>query len=81
MQSMTVYPMAGYIAMALEASAQRAAARNVLFDKFELREVTVSRPLVIHEGLDVETNVTLRAYTESTRTSSDVWDGLSMLAA
>lgn len=71
---MTVYPMAGYIAMALEASAQRAAARNVLFDKFELREVTVSRPLVIHEGLDVETNVTLRAYTESTRASSDVWD-------
>ncbi|KAN0092149.1 BcPKS8, polyketide synthase [Hyaloscypha variabilis] len=74
MQSMTVYPMAGYIAMALEAAAQRATLRNVAFDKFNLREVTVSRPLVIHEGADVETNITLRAFTEGTRTSSDTWD-------
>ena len=74
MQSMTVYPMAGYIAMALEAVAQRAELRNVAFDKFDLREVTVSRPLVIHEGSDVETNITLRAFTEGTRTSSDTWD-------
>lgn len=74
MQSMTVYPMAGYIAMALEAAAQRAAMRNVAFDKFDLREVTVSRPLVIHEGSDVETNITLRAFAEGTRTSSDTWD-------
>ena len=74
MQSMTVYPMAGYIAMALEAAAQRAAMRNVAFDKFNLREVTVSRPLVIHEGSEVETNVSLRAFTEGTRLSSDAWD-------
>ncbi|PVH83915.1 putative polyketide synthase [Cadophora sp. DSE1049] len=74
MQNMSVYPMAGYIAMALEASAQRAAMRNVAFDKFELREVTVSRPLVIHEGSDVEANITLRAFTEGTRSSSDSWD-------
>jgi NADPH:quinone reductase-like Zn-dependent oxidoreductase len=74
MQSMTVYPMAGYIAMALEASSQRAIMRNVVFDKFELREVTVSRPLVIHEGADVEANITLRAYTEGTRNSSNTWD-------
>jgi len=74
MQNMSVYPMAGYIAMALEASAQRAAMRNVAFDKFELREVTVSRPLVINEGSDVEANITLRAFTEGTRSSSDSWD-------
>ena len=74
MQSMNVYPMAGYVAMALEASAQRALMRNVAFDKFELREVTVSRPLVIHEGADVEASVTLRAYAEGTRNSSDIWD-------
>jgi acyl transferase domain-containing protein/NADPH:quinone reductase-like Zn-dependent oxidoreductase len=74
MQSMTVYPMAGYIAMALEASAQRAVMRNVAFDKFELREVTVSRPLAIHEGADVEVSITLRAYTEGTRSLSDTWD-------
>ncbi|KAF8858215.1 ketoacyl-synt-domain-containing protein [Acephala macrosclerotiorum] len=74
MQSMTVYPMAGYIAMALEAASQRAVLRNVAFDKFELREVTVSRPLVINEGGNIETNITLRSYAEGTRTSSDSWD-------
>ena len=74
MQSMTVYPMAGYIAMAMEAAAQRAEMRNVVYQKFELREVTVSRPLVIHEGSDVEANITLRAHAEGTRSSSDTWD-------
>ena len=74
MQSITVYPMAGYIAMALEAAAQRAVMRNVTFDKFDLREVTVSRPLVIQEGAEVETNVQLRAFAEGTRMSSDTWD-------
>src|SRR3954469_1778073 len=72
--------MAGYIAMALEAAAQRAVMRNVAFDKFELREVTVSRPLVIHEGADVETNVTLRAFTEGTRSYSDAWDDLRIFS-
>ncbi|KAG4440758.1 hypothetical protein IFR05_003745 [Cadophora sp. M221] len=74
MQNMSVYPMAGYIAMAMEAASQRATMRNVAFDKFELREVTVSRPLVIHEGSDVEANITLRSFTEGTRSSSDSWD-------
>lgn len=74
MQNMTVYPMAGYIAMAMEAAQQRAIMRNVSFDKFELREFTVSRPLVIHEGSDVEVNITLRAHAEGTRSSSDTWD-------
>lgn len=74
MQTMTVYPMAGYIAMAIEAAAQRAVMRNVIFDKFNLREVTVSRPLVIHEGAEVETNIQLRAFAEGTRMSSDSWD-------
>ncbi|PBP22184.1 beta-ketoacyl synthase domain-containing protein-2 [Diplocarpon rosae] len=74
MQNMSVYPMAGYIAMAVEAASQRAVLRNVTFDKFELREVTVSRPLVIHEGTDLEANITLRAFAEGTRTSSDAWD-------
>jgi len=74
MQSISVYPMAGYIAMALEAAAQRATLRNVAFDKFELRELTVSRPLVVQEGATIETNITFRPYSEGTRTSSDLWD-------
>lgn len=74
MQSITVYPMAAFIAMALEAAAQRAVMRNVTFDKFDLREITVSRPLVIPEDMEVETNIQLRAFAEGTRMSSDAWD-------
>lgn len=34
MQGMTVYPMAGYMSMAIEAAAQRAALRDVEFEQF-----------------------------------------------
>ncbi|TAQ85426.1 hypothetical protein B7494_g6244 [Chlorociboria aeruginascens] len=74
MQSMSVYPLAGFIAMALEAVSQRAAERNVIFDRFQLREVTISRPMVIQEGSNVEANIALRPHAEGTRTSSDLWD-------
>ncbi|PQE07313.1 polyketide synthase protein [Rutstroemia sp. NJR-2017a WRK4] len=74
MQSMAVYPMSGYIAMALEAAKQRAQLRDVVFDSFSLREVTVARPLLIPEGIPIETNITFRAYTEGTRASSESWD-------
>ncbi|PQE28358.1 hypothetical protein CJF30_00008077 [Rutstroemia sp. NJR-2017a BBW] len=74
MQSMVIYPMSGYIAMALEAAKQRAQLRNLVFDSFLLREVTVARPLLIQEGIPIETNITFRAYTEGTRISSESWD-------
>ncbi|ESZ94274.1 polyketide synthase [Sclerotinia borealis F-4128] len=74
MQSITVYPMSGYITMALEAASQRATLRDIAFDKFELREITVSRPLVISEGSIIETNITFRSHAEGTRVSSDLWD-------
>lgn len=74
MSSLTVYPIAGYMAMAIEAASRRATARNVKFDSFELREITASRALVIDEGASVETNITLRAHAEGTRNSSDTWD-------
>lgn len=74
MQSMIVYPMSGYIAMALEAASQRATLRDIVFDQFKLREITVSRPLVIQEGAIIETNITFRPHAEGTRSSSDLWD-------
>jgi acyl transferase domain-containing protein len=74
MSSLTVYPIAGYMAMAIEAASRRATARKIKFDSFELREVTANRALVIDEGASVETNITLRSHAEGTRTSSDTWD-------
>ncbi|KAL8339056.1 hypothetical protein RB598_007393 [Gaeumannomyces tritici] len=85
MQGMTVFPMACYLSMAIEAAAQRAAVaaglgaaqeaeEGGLVGKFIFRDVTISRPLIVQEGVDSETNITLRPNPEGTRESSAVWD-------
>lgn len=72
-QSMTVFPMAGYLAMALEAASQKAREANITFDKFELRDVSVTAPLVILEE-DVEMTTSLRPYQEGALVASESWD-------
>ncbi|KAK5627480.1 hypothetical protein RRF57_003195 [Xylaria bambusicola] len=72
-QSMVVFPMAGYIAMAIEAAAQRAKEANISFDKFELRDISVTAPLIISEE-DVEMTTSLRPHQESVLVSSEVCD-------
>lgn len=74
MQSLTTFPFAGFIAMAVEAASQRATMRSVQFDKFILREVRVSRPLLLDDGAEYEVTISLRPYTEGTRSYSDLWD-------
>lgn len=78
-QSLTLYPMAGFIAMAIEAAVQRAAAREIEFDTFELRDVSVHSPLMITDE-DVEMNITLRASQEGTLVSSETWDEFRILS-
>ncbi|KAI1346627.1 ketoacyl-synt-domain-containing protein [Xylaria sp. FL0043] len=72
-QSMVVFPMAGYVAMALEAAAQRAKEANISFDKFEFRDVSVTAPLIISDE-DVEMATTLRPHQEGTLISSENWN-------
>lgn len=69
-----MWPMTGYVAMAMEASKQRAITRGVKFDKFAFREVSINQPLIIQDDAEVETMITLRAHAEGTRTTSDTWD-------
>ncbi|KAK3682255.1 polyketide synthase [Podospora appendiculata] len=72
-QSMTIFPMSGFIAMALEAAAQHAASSDSPFSTFELKEVSVSKPLVISDK-DVEMTISLRPHQEGTLVSSDTWN-------
>ncbi|KAH0269790.1 putative polyketide synthase, partial [Aureobasidium melanogenum] len=75
MQDMPVFPMAGYMGMALEAAARRANSRGVQFDRFEIREFVVSSALVLNEDTDVEMTITLKPYSEGLRgAASDLWD-------
>ena len=72
-QSLTLYPMSAFIAMALEAATQRAAHREIEFDSYELRDVSVHTPLMVTDD-GIEMNITLRPYQEGTLSSSEVWD-------
>jgi acyl transferase domain-containing protein/NADPH:quinone reductase-like Zn-dependent oxidoreductase len=75
MQSMPVFPMAGYMGMALEAADRRAKARGVQFDRYNIREFVVSSALVLNEDTDVEMTITLKPYSEGLRgAASDLWD-------
>ncbi|KAI0159906.1 ketoacyl-synt-domain-containing protein [Hypoxylon sp. FL1284] len=72
-QSLTIFPISGYVSMAVEAASQQAKAANVHFDKFELRDVSVIAPLVIPDE-DVEMTTSLRPHQEGTLVSSEEWD-------
>ncbi|KAH8652219.1 putative polyketide synthase [Xylariales sp. PMI_506] len=69
-QSLNVFPMSGFIVMAVEAASQKALAAEVPFDKYEVRDVSVVAPLIIPDE-DVEMTITLRPDQESTLGS---WD-------
>ncbi|KAG0652505.1 Reducing polyketide synthase [Hyphodiscus hymeniophilus] len=79
-QSKIVFPMAGYVTMAMEAALQRAASRHVKFDEFEFREISANRALIIEESAEVETMITLRPYNEGTKRSTDSWDEFRIFA-
>lgn len=72
-QSLVLFPMSGFIAMAIEAVSQKATSRDVQFDSFELRDVSVNTPLVITDQ-DIEMTLQLRPHQEGMLVSSDVWD-------
>lgn len=73
-QSNTVCPAAYFLVMAIEASAQLATRRGTGVTGFKLREITIGHALVISPDEEVETVLSLRPYSESTRISSDIWD-------
>ncbi|KAH8881784.1 polyketide synthase [Thozetella sp. PMI_491] len=74
MQSLTTFPFAGFVSMAVEAAAQRATLRSLEFQSFALREIQVKRPLLMEDGAAYETMLSISPYAEGTRSYSDDWD-------
>lgn len=74
MQTLTTFPLAGYLSMVIEAAAQRVSLRRIAFERFCLREVQATAPLIMNDGEEYETMVTLRRYAEGTRSYSNEWD-------
>lgn len=72
-QSLTIFPMSGYIAMAIEAVKQMAVETGQHFDHYQLESVVVTAPLVIQDE-DVELTTTLRPHQERTAVvASETW--------
>jgi acyl transferase domain-containing protein len=72
-QSLTLFPMSGFVAMAVEAASQRAAFRNIQFDTFEIHDVSINTPLMVTNE-DIEMTLQLCPHQEGTLGSSDTWD-------
>jgi NADPH:quinone reductase-like Zn-dependent oxidoreductase/malonyl CoA-acyl carrier protein transacylase len=70
-QSLTLFPMSGFISIAIEAASQKAVLHNIAYDIFHLREISVHAPLVLADN-DVE--LTLQLHPRQEGTSSGVWD-------
>ncbi|KAL8734235.1 MAG: hypothetical protein Q9181_003294 [Wetmoreana brouardii] len=80
LQGNIVYPMSGFIAMAVEAMKNRAESRGLDVDRYLLREIRSNRPMIIPPDTDVETMVTLRPYSENAAVSSDKLDEFRILS-
>ncbi|PWY84328.1 polyketide synthase [Aspergillus eucalypticola CBS 122712] len=77
MQSMTTFPMAGYVSMAIEAAGQRAQLRGISLSQiagYRLREFHASSAFILEENVEYETWLSLSAFTEGTRSYSSEWD-------
>ena len=79
-QGSIVYPMSGFISMAVEAIKFRKESQGVGFDRYLMREIHTTRPLFVPADKAVETMVTLRPYNESATVSSDKWDEFRIIS-
>ena len=80
-QDSVVFPGMGYVAMAVEAAYQRATVNGVEVTKtfrYTLREVAIMRPLILDSTIDTETCFILKAQSQGSRTSSDIWNEFSV---
>lgn len=68
-----VYPLAGYVAMAIEAVSQQAIINNIDYNTFKLREVSASKALVVPNANAVEIMISLQPHAEGTRNTSSTW--------
>ncbi|KAL0467730.1 polyketide synthase [Neurospora intermedia] len=52
-QSLIIYPMSAFLAMAMEAASQRAKSKHCSFDRFQMRDIAIKKPLAIPNN-DIE---------------------------
>lgn len=77
MQSLSTFPLAGYMTMATEAISQVAQLRGMSkndLDCYRLREVVISKALLMDDSTAYELTTSLSPYGEGTKSYSNDWD-------
>ncbi|KAF2281085.1 polyketide synthase [Westerdykella ornata] len=59
-QSLTIFPISGFVSMVVEAAHQHAKSKNISIGQIELRDLTVHTPLMISDE-NIELTITLRS--------------------
>ena len=77
-QDVIVFPMAGYLCMAMEACRQQSQWKRRVFDRLILQHVTVARPLTLVESAAVEIRLSLTPWNEGSYSPSDVWSNFKV---
>ena len=72
-QGMTVFPMSGYLCMAMEACRQQSHWRGTSFDHITLRDVATRQPLIMADSNPIELRLSLTPYSEGSRSFSETW--------
>ena len=72
-QDVIIFPMAGYLCMAMEACRQQAQWKGRDFDRVTLQHVTVHRPLTLSESTAVELRLSLTPWNEGSYSFSETW--------
>lgn len=75
-QGSTIFPLTGYLAMAIEAAFQHATLHEVSVSptsRYQLREVEVSRSMVLYDDIATEVSLVLRPQREGSRITSKTW--------
>jgi len=79
-QGLTVFPMAGYLCMAMEAYRQQAGWRQAKYDRIVFSEISVHQALSVPESTPVELRLSLAPHAEGPRTSSEKWTGFKVFS-
>ena len=72
-QDVIIFPMAGYLCMAMEACRQQCQWKGITFDRVTLQHVNVQQPLTLSGSTAIELRLSLTPWNEGSISVSDTW--------
>lgn len=73
-----VFPLTGYLCMAMEACRQKASWSGTQYTSIKFREISVYQALAIDDSKSIELRLSLTPFDEGPRSSSDRWSQFSV---